>query len=152
MLGILGGDERCPIARGLDVLGEKWTLMVVRDALLGSTRFSQFQSSLGIPREVLTARLASLVDGGVLERSSYKPEGGRARDEYRLTEAGRDLAVVLLALGGWADRHRPSERRSDLTFVDADHGDPVEVAVVASGSDRVVPRDRITARLDRLAA
>ncbi|GAA3552955.1 helix-turn-helix domain-containing protein [Microlunatus spumicola] len=151
MLGILGGDERCPIARGLDVLGEKWTLMVVRDALLGSTRFSQFQQSLGIPREVLTARLASLVEGGVLERSSYKPEGGRARDEYRLTEAGRDLAVVLLALGGWADRHRPSELRSDLAFVD-DHGDPVEVAVVASGSDRVVPLDRVTARLDRPAA
>ena len=152
MLGILGGDERCPIARGLDVLGEKWTLMVVRDALLGSTRFSQFQSSLGVPREILTSRLASLVEGGVLERSSYKPEGGRARDEYRLTEAGRDLAVVLLALGGWADRHRPSERRSDLRFVDADGGEPVEVAVVAAGSRRVVARDRIAAHLDRPAA
>lgn len=152
MLGILGGDERCPIARGLDVLGEKWTLMVVRDALLGSTRFSQFQSSLGVPREVLAARLASLVEGGVLERSSYKPEGGRAREEYRLTAAGRDLSVVLLALGGWADRHRPSERPSDLTFVDTDHGEPVEAAVVAAGSDRVVARDRITARLDRSAA
>ena len=149
MLGILGGDERCPVARGLDVLGEKWTLMIVRDALLGSTRFGQFQSSLGVPREVLTARLASLVEGGVLERSSYRPEGGRARDEYRLTEAGRDLSVVLLALGGWADRHRPSERRSDLRFLDADGGAPVEAAVVVSGSDRVVPRDRITARLDR---
>ncbi|MGI3784291.1 MAG: winged helix-turn-helix transcriptional regulator [Janthinobacterium lividum] len=151
MLGILGGDERCPIARGLDVLGEKWTLMVVRDALLGSTRFNQFQQSLGIPREVLTARLASLVDSGVLERSSYKPEGGRSRDEYRLTESGRDLSLVLVALGSWADRHHPSERRSDLTFVDADHGDPVEVAVIASGSERVVPRDRIAARLDRTA-
>lgn len=152
MLGILGGDERCPIARGLDVLGEKWTLMVVRDALLGSTRFSQFQQSLGIPREVLAARLASLVDSGVLERSAYKPEGGRARDEYRLTDAGRDLSLVLLALGNWADRHHPSERRSDLTFVDADHGEPVEAAVVASGSDRVVARERVTARLDRTAA
>lgn len=150
MLGILGGDERCPVARGLDVLGEKWTLMVVRDALLGSTRFSQFQRSLGIPRDILTARLASLVEGGVLERSSYKPEGGRARDEYQLTEAGRDLSLVLLALGGWADRHRPSERRSDLTFVDADHGEPVEAAVIAAGSDRVVPRERIVARLDRV--
>ncbi len=151
MLGILGGDERCPIARGLDVLGEKWTLMIVRDALLGSTRFSQLQSSLGIPREVLTARLASLVEGGVLERSAYKPEGGRAREEYRLTEAGQDLALVLLALGDWADRHHPSERRSDLTFVDAERGEPVEAAVIVSGSQRVVARDRITARLDRVA-
>ncbi|WXF90589.1 helix-turn-helix domain-containing protein [Curtobacterium flaccumfaciens pv. flaccumfaciens] len=100
MLGILGGDERCPIARSLDVLGEKWTLMIVRDAIGGSTRFSQFQQSLGIPREVLTARLASLVDGGVLERTTYKPEGARAREEYVLTDAGRDLSLVLLALGG----------------------------------------------------
>ena len=111
MLGILGGDERCPIARGLDVLGEKWTLMVVRDALLGSTRFSQFQRSLGIPREILTARLASLVESGVLERSSYKPEGGRAREEYQLTEAGRDLASCCSPSASWADRHHPSERR-----------------------------------------
>ena len=151
MLGILGGDERCPIARGLDVLGEKWTLMVVRDALVGSTRFSQFQASLGIPREILSARLASLVQGGVLERTSYKPEGGRSRDEYQLTEAGRDLALVLLALGNWADRHHPSERRSDLTFVDAAGGERVEAAVVVSGSERIVPRDQVTARVDRAA-
>ena len=148
MLGILGGDDRCPIARGLDVLGEKWTLMVVRDALLGSTRFSQFQASLGIPREVLTARLASLVEGGVLERSTYKPDGGRAREEYRLTEAGRDLSVVLLALGSWADRHRPSGRRSDLRFTDADHGEPVEAAVVTVGSGHIVGADRIVAHLE----
>ncbi|WP_022906805.1 winged helix-turn-helix transcriptional regulator, partial [Curtobacterium sp. B18] len=64
------------------VLGEKWTLMIVRDALAGATRFSQFQQSLGIPREVLTARLGSLVEGGVLERHAYKPDGGRVRDEY----------------------------------------------------------------------
>ena len=151
MLGILGGDERCPIARGLDVLGEKWTLMVVRDALAGSTRFSEFQRSLGIPREILTARLTSLVEGGVLQRSSYKPEGGRSRDEYTLTEAGRDLSLVLLALGDWANRHRPSERRSDLRFVDAEHGEPVEAAVVVAGSDRVVARDRVVAQLDRTA-
>jgi DNA-binding HxlR family transcriptional regulator len=149
MLGILGGDERCPIARGLDVLGEKWTLMVVRDALAGSTRFSEFQRSLGIPREILTARLASLVESGVLQRSSYKPDGGRTRDEYTLTEAGRDLSLVLLALGNWADRHHPSERCSDLQFVDADHGEPVEAAVVVSGTHRVVPRDHVVARFDR---
>jgi len=139
MLGILGGDERCPIARSLDVLGEKWTLMIVRDALGGSTRFSQFQQSLGIPREVLTARLASLVDGGVLERTTYKPEGARAREEYVLTDAGRDLSLVLLALGGWADRHRPSERASDLRFVDAETGEAVEVAAVTVDAQQRIP-------------
>ncbi|WP_412872032.1 winged helix-turn-helix transcriptional regulator [Curtobacterium flaccumfaciens] len=149
MLGILGGDERCPIARSLDVLGEKWTLMIVRDALGGSTRFSQFQQSLGIPREVLTARLASLVDGGVLERTTYKPEGARAREEYVLTDAGRDLSLVLLALGGWADRHRPSERMSDLRFVDADSGEAVEAAAVTVGAQQRIPTARLNAVMER---
>lgn len=139
MLGILGGDERCPIARSLDVLGEKWTLMIVRDALAGSTRFSQFQQSLGIPREVLTARLGSLVEGGVLERTAYKPEGGRVREEYVLTDAGRDLSLVLLALGGWADRHRRTDLKSDLRFVDAETGEPVEAAAVTRVAQRRVP-------------
>ncbi|MGG7307516.1 winged helix-turn-helix transcriptional regulator [Curtobacterium sp. AB451] len=147
MLGILGGDERCPIARSLDVLGEKWTLMIVRDALAGATRFSQFQQSLGIPREVLTARLGSLVEGGVLERHAYKPDGGRVRDEYLLTDAGRDLSLVLLALGGWADRHRPCERSSDLRFVDAGTGDTVESAAVVPATGRIVPRDQLAAAL-----
>ncbi|QYI96894.1 helix-turn-helix transcriptional regulator [Curtobacterium flaccumfaciens pv. flaccumfaciens] len=145
MLGILGGDERCPIARSLDVLGEKWTLMIVRDAIGGSTRFSQFQQSLGIPREVLTARLASLVDGGVLERTTYKPEGARAREEYVLTDAGRDLSLVLLALGGWADRHRPSERASDLRFVDAETGEAVEAAAVTVDAQQRIPIARLRA-------
>ncbi|UXN25839.1 helix-turn-helix transcriptional regulator [Curtobacterium flaccumfaciens] len=148
MLGILGGDERCPIARSLDVLGEKWTLMIVRDALGGSTRFSQFQQSLGIPREVLTARLASLVDGGVLERTTYKPEGTRAREEYVLTEAGRDLSLVLLALGGWADRHRPSDRASDLRFVDSETGDAVEAAAVTVGAQQRIPTVRLRADME----
>ncbi|MDQ0540084.1 DNA-binding HxlR family transcriptional regulator [Curtobacterium flaccumfaciens] len=148
MLGILGGDERCPIARSLDVLGEKWTLMIVRDALGGSTRFSQFQQSLGIPREVLTARLASLVDGGVLERTTYKPEGARAREEYVLTGAGRDLSLVLLALGGWADRHRPSERTSDLRFVDAESGEAVEAAAVAVDAQQRIPTARLRAVME----
>jgi DNA-binding HxlR family transcriptional regulator len=149
MLGILGGDERCPIARSLDVLGEKWTLMIVRDALAGSTRFSQFQQSLGIPREVLTARLVSLVEGGVLERTAYKPEGGRARDEYVLTAAGRDLSLVLLALGGWADRYRPSEMTSDLRFVDTETGEAVEAAAVTRDGRERVPTERLTARSER---
>ncbi|MBT1665976.1 winged helix-turn-helix transcriptional regulator [Curtobacterium flaccumfaciens] len=148
MLGILGGDERCPIARSLDVLGEKWTLMIVRDALGGSTRFSQFQQSLGIPREVLTARLASLVDGGVLERTTYKPEGARAREEYVLTDAGRDLSLVLLALGGWADRHRPSERASDLRFVDAETGEAVEAAAVTVDAQECIPTARLRAVME----
>lgn len=146
MLGILGGDERCPIARSLDALGEKWTLMIVRDALAGATRFSQFQDSLGIPREVLSARLASLVESGVLERSAYKPATGRAREEYVLTDAGRDLSLVLLSMADWADRHHPASQPASIRFIDAATGEPL--ASAARVGDRLVPRDRIGVEID----
>jgi DNA-binding HxlR family transcriptional regulator len=149
MLGILGGDDRCPIARSLDVLGEKWTLMIVRDALAGATRFNQFQNSLGIPRDVLTSRLGSLVEGGVLERRTYKPQSGRTRDEYALTESGRDLALVLLALGDWADKHHPSTRPATMSFIDTATGLSVHPSAVSEG--RLVPLDRIAARVESAA-
>lgn len=152
MLGILGGDPQCPIARSLDILGEKWTLLIVRDALLGSTRFSQFHKSLGIPREVLAARLSSLTQSGVLERTTYRVEGSRPREEYLLTAAGRDLQLVLLALAGWADRHHPAAGGSDLRFVDIMDGGPIEAAAVAAESGELVPPSRIGVRSETLEA
>lgn len=144
MLGILGGEDRCPIARSLDVLGEKWTLMIVRDALAGTTRFSEFQASLGVPRDVLASRLDTLVDGGVLVRRPYKPETGRTRDEYILTDAGQELSLVLLALGDWAMRNRPSSESPTLEFVESGTGRPLRPAAVVG--DRVVPTADIAVR------
>ena len=142
---ILGGDIRCPIARSLDVLGDRWTLMIVRDAMAGKTRFSEFRESLGIPRDVLTARLETLVDGGALERRSYRADGSRAREEYVLTTAGRELIVVLGALGQWADRNRPAPERSLISFVD-DAGDPVGVRLATAGG-RVLTPDEVVVRV-----
>ena len=85
----------------------------------------------------------------MLERTSYKPDGGRVREEYVLTAAGRDLSLVLLALGGWADRHRPSERTSDLRFVDEQTCDPVEAAALTQGTHQRVPLERLTAVTER---
>lgn len=82
--------------------------MLVRVALAGATRFSQFQASLGVPRDVLAERLDTLVQAGVLIRRPYKPESGRTRDEYVLTPVGHELSLVLMALGDWANRNRPS--------------------------------------------
>lgn len=144
MLGILGGDARCPIARSLDVLGEKWTLMIVRDALAGATKFSEFQSSLGLPRVALADRLSTLVDAGVLVRRPYKPQTGRTREEYVLTSAGRELSLVLLALGDWADRNRPSPHTPTLEFVETDTGRRLHPAAVAGG--RIVSTADITVR------
>lgn len=147
MLGILGGDARCPIARSLDVLGEKWTLMVVRDALAGATRFSQFQASLGVPRDVLAERLDTLVQAGVLIRRPYKPESGRTRDEYVLTPAGHELSLVLMALGDWANRNRPSTDLSNLEFVEAATGERVRPTAMA-GNRPVATADVTVRRRD----
>ena len=89
------------------MVGERWTLLILRDAFLGSTRFSEFRRSLGIAADVLTDRLATLVEHGVLTRSTYQEAGSRAREEYRLTDAGRELRVVLGALQQWGDEHLP---------------------------------------------
>ena len=96
-------NQHCSIARTLELVGERWSLLIIRDAFLGLRRFDQFQASLGIARNVLSNRLARLVDAGILERAPYqnRPE----RHEYRLTETGRELRVALLALMHWGDRH-----------------------------------------------
>ena len=95
--------QNCSIARALEIVGERWTLLIIRDAFLGLCRFEQFQESLGIARNVLTDRLNRLVDEGVLERVRYseRPE----RYEYRLTRKGRELNIALAALQQWGDRH-----------------------------------------------
>lgn len=144
MMGILGGDDQCPIARALDVLGEKWTLLVVRDALAGSTRFSEFQSSLGLPRDVLSARLDTLVTAGVMERHPYKTADTRTRDEYVLTAAGRELSLVLLALGNWANHNRPSAHEPTLEFVDTVSKKPLRPAAVVG--ERLVRMTQIEVR------
>ena len=95
--------QNCSIARALEIVGERWTLLIVRDVFLGRRRFDEFQESLGISRNVLSERLARLVEEGILERVLYqeRPE----RYEYRLTEKGRDLHLALTGLRQWGDRY-----------------------------------------------
>jgi DNA-binding HxlR family transcriptional regulator len=106
MLGRTYDDQVCSIARSLEVLGERWTLLIVRDALLGLRRFEDFQHSLGVARNVLTDRLSRLVEAGVLERVPYQQRP--LRHEYQLTPMGRELAVPIIALMHWGDRHLAS--------------------------------------------
>ncbi len=103
MLGRTYDDQVCSIARSLEVLGERWTLLIVRDALLGHRRFDDFQQSLGVARNVLTDRLRRLVDAGVMERVPYQERPQRS--EYQLTAVGRELAVPVIGLMHWGDRH-----------------------------------------------
>jgi len=96
----------CSIARTAGILGDRWTVLVVRDLFNGVRRFDAIQQHLGVARDVLTKRLALLVDEGLVEKRPVKLEGERARHEYVLTPAGRDLRVVMVALMDWGDAHR----------------------------------------------
>ncbi len=95
--------QDCSVARALEVVGERWTLLVVREALLGSATFDEFAQRLGVATNTLSRRLDRLVDAGVLERSV--DDADRRRRRYELTESGRELAVVVEALRAWGDRH-----------------------------------------------
>jgi DNA-binding HxlR family transcriptional regulator len=108
------GEVRCSIARSMAVLGDRWTLLIVRDAFLGIRRFEDFQANLGASRHVLSARLRKLVDAGILRREPYQERP--RRHEYRLTEKGLDLHPVLVALVGWGDRWLTDEHGPPLTY------------------------------------
>ena len=109
MLGKDYQHQDCSLARALEVIGERWTLLILRDAFYGVRRFSDFQAHLDVPKAVLSARLAGLVEDGILER---RPDPGRAgRHVYELTPAGRELWPVLHSLLVWGGKHRfPNSR------------------------------------------
>jgi len=116
----------CPVGRGLARAGDAWSMLILRDAGLGRTRFDDFQKSLGIAPNILTRRLAALVAAGMLERRRYSERP--PRDEYVLTEAGRDYLPVLQALGGWARKHFGEGAVSEL--VDASSGRTITPLVI----------------------
>ena len=97
--------EHCAIARSMAVLGERWTFVILRSAFTGARRFEDYQSSTGIARNILTDRLKTLVEHGILERRPYAEHPGRTLYEYRLTEKGVALWPTLVALMKWGDRY-----------------------------------------------
>jgi DNA-binding HxlR family transcriptional regulator len=98
-------SENCSVARALGVVGERWTLLIVREAFYGARRFREFQAGLGIATNLLATRLDTLVEFGVMERVPYRDPGDRQRHEYHLTERGYELRPTLIALMQWGDRH-----------------------------------------------
>jgi len=108
----------CPVARTLDVIGEWWTLLIVRDALLGARRFDEFKAT-GIADNILSARLKKLVEGGLFERRLYQTHPDRF--EYVLTEKGRALGVVVSALRSWGQEWTQGQDKSRLTHRECGH-------------------------------
>jgi DNA-binding HxlR family transcriptional regulator len=121
------GNMTCPIARSLERVGEWWSILILRDALRGTTRFDEFQKSLGIAPNMLTRRLSALVESGLLERRRYSEHPPRY--EYVLTARGRDFRPVLIALLAWGNRHFAPEGAS-VQLVDARTGRPAEPILV----------------------
>lgn len=97
--------ENCTVSRAMAILGEKWTIVVLREVFSGLRRFDDMRVRTGIPRQVLTNRLALLVEHEVLRRVPYREPGSRSRHEYRLTEKGFDLYPVLIAVAEWGNRY-----------------------------------------------
>ena len=127
------GNMQCPIARSLERVGEWWSILILRDASLGLTRFDEFQESLGIAPNILTRRLKVLVEAGLLERRRYSERP--PRDEYVLTQAGRDFRPVLWALLVWGNKHFAPEGAS-VVIVDSKTGAPAEPVLVDRNSGR----------------
>jgi DNA-binding HxlR family transcriptional regulator len=133
------GNMQCPIARSLERVGEWWSILILRDAAHGLTRFDEFAESLGIAPNILTRRLKALVEAGLLERRRYceRPP----RDEYVLTQAGRDFRPVLWALLAWGNKHFAPEGAS-VVIVDAQTGGEADPLLIDRKSGRpLVPPD-----------
>jgi DNA-binding HxlR family transcriptional regulator len=131
-------NKYCSIARSLEVVGRKWSLLIMREAIQGRTRYAEFQR-IGVPTDILTARLASLVEEGLLERRPYREAGERVRDEYVVTDAGRELLPVLAAFVAWGDSRRPTGHGPAAVFRDAATGNPVTLGFTDENGQPVDP-------------
>ena len=132
------GNGPCAIAKTLEIVGEPWTMLVLREAFWGVRRFSEFQAFLKIPKATLTNRLGTLVEHGVLEKEIYREPGTRPREEYRLTSRALELVPALVALMHWGDQHLGI---GNMEVVDRRTGSPVKVALVDEKGAVVHPKE-----------
>jgi DNA-binding HxlR family transcriptional regulator len=132
----------CAIARGLALVGDTWSVLILRDASRGMTQFDQFRTSLGIAPNILSRRLKALTEAGVLAKRRYSERP--PRDEYVLTEAGREFLPIMAALGEWGRRHNGGGAAMSH-LVDDETGEPVRALVVDEASGR--PLHQVPMRL-----
>jgi DNA-binding HxlR family transcriptional regulator len=129
--------DTCTIGRAMAILGERWTLVVLREVFNGVRRFDDMRERTGIPRQVLATRLASLVEHGLLRREPYREPGARVRHEYRLTRKGFDLYPVLIAVAEWGNRYLAEPEGPPLEFVHRDCAAPVHLEIHCADGHRV---------------
>jgi DNA-binding HxlR family transcriptional regulator len=135
-------DAVCPIARSLDEIGDWWTLLIVRDAFRGARRFSEFQKSLGLAKNILAQRLRQLIENDVIE---LRPAAdGRARGEYHLTEKGRRLRLVLVALRQWGEDNLFAPDEEMTIMVEKATGQPISRLKLTALDGRPLAPDDVT--------
>jgi DNA-binding HxlR family transcriptional regulator len=139
----------CSIAATLEVIGDRWSILILRDAFRGVRRFEEIQQDLGIARNILTDRLAKLVANGVLEKRKYQDRP--ARFEYRLTPKGIDLSPALVALMRWGDKHL-AEEHGPTVLVHDDCGTPIDQTFICWDCDTTVAPTEIRSRPGRRPA
>ncbi|MEU1577509.1 helix-turn-helix domain-containing protein [Streptomyces collinus] len=139
--------ENCPVQRTLDVVGEKWTLLILRDAVNGVRRFDDFHRHIGLSEAVLSDRLRKLIAAGVLKAVPYREPGSRSRNEYRLTRKGWDLWPVLMALRQWGEAYALDSESPVLDVRHTDCDAPVRVVVECSEGHSSLHPEHVTARL-----
>lgn len=122
----------CSIARSMELLGERWTILVLREAFNAVRRFDDIQANTGAPRQVLSQRLAHLVEHGILRRVPYQEPGQRQRYEYRLTRKGVELYPILMALLEWGDKYLADDAGPPLVLTHKDCGAPIHVAMLCA--------------------
>lgn len=131
----------CNLTRAIDVIGDRWTLLILRSALYGVRRFDDFHAELGCPRTVLSGRLKALTDAGLLGRRLYREQGKRARPEYVLTEMGVALRPVLVGLTQWGDQWLGEGEQPPISFVAADNKAAVRAGFVDAAGREIAPAD-----------
>jgi DNA-binding HxlR family transcriptional regulator len=136
-------DMRCSLARGLELIGDWWSPLIIRDLFLDVVRFDDLVEDLGISRNLLTRRLKALVENGIVERIAYSRRP--ARYEYRLTEAGRDLVPAILALTAWGDRWARPKQGSPILFVHKGCGHHFQPLVTCSACGETIDAPSVRA-------
>ena len=127
-------DMNCSLAQSLEIVGERWSLLIIRDTAFGIRRFDDIQKSLGIARNILTQRLSKLTNEGIL----VKARGKAGRMEYQLTDKGWDLQPLLLSLFQWGEKYQPHPKGERMCFVDRTSGNPIQPMAVRSSDGRLL--------------
>lgn len=140
--------ETCPVARALDIIGDRWSMLIVRDAFDGIRRFGEFQRNLGVARNILASRLRTLVEQGVLE--IVPASDGSAYQEYVLAPKGEDLFMVVVGLRQWGEQHLFNKRERHSTLIERDSGKPIQkIALQDRDGRRLRPSDTVVKKVTR---